>query len=175
MFVFDSFLCYYATIITVVISLLRQQTDTKRNPWVVLYTHIAQLMTHTTCIHSCCLPCNYVTKPFGILKRVNKSQRVHISEKSLKLLSTIYFFHRMIVHDKGLDTKEKLKLTFYSYLIIKTSSFQKKSFMATRSRSQTNFSKKKLWQYQNSHLHLHQKEEIVLHYLQFSLQHLWMK
>ena len=44
----------------------------------MLYTHIAQLMTHTTCIHSCCLPCNYVTKPFGILQRVIKSQRVHI-------------------------------------------------------------------------------------------------
>ena len=144
MFVFDSFLCYYTTIITVVTSLLSQHTDTKRNPWVVLYTHFAQLMTHTTCIHSCCLPCNYVTKPFGILQRVIKSQRVHISEKSLMLLSTIYFFHQMIVHDKRLDTKEKLKLTFYSYLIIKTSSFQKKSFMATRSRSQTNFSKKKL-------------------------------
>ena len=31
----------------------------------------------------------------------------------------------MIVHDKGWNTKEKLKLTFYSYLILKTSSFQK--------------------------------------------------
>ena len=124
MFVFDSFLCYYSMIITVVISFLRQQTDNKRNSWVVLYTHIAQLMTHTTIvIHSCCLSCNYVTKPFGILQRVIKSQRVHISEKSWKLLSTIYFFHRMIVHDKELDTNENLKLSFYSYLLIKTSSF----------------------------------------------------
>ena len=31
----------------------------------------------------------------------------------------------MVVHDKGLDTKEKLKLTFYSYLIIKRSLFSK--------------------------------------------------
>ena len=134
----------------------------------IVYSHCPTNDSYNNSIHSCCLPCNYVTKPFGILQRVIKSQRVHISEKSLMLLSTIYFFHQMIVHDKRLDTKEKLKLTFYSYLIIKTSSFQKKSFMATRSRSQTNFSKKKLWQYQNSHLHLHQKEEIVLHYLQFS-------
>ena len=44
----------------------------------MLYTHIAQLMTYTTCIHSCCLPCNYVNKPFGILQRVIKSQRVYI-------------------------------------------------------------------------------------------------
>ena len=135
----------------------------------VVHSHCPTNDSYNNSIHSCCLPCNYVTKPFGILQRVIKSQRVHISENSLKLLSTIYFLHRMI------KVKEKLKLTFYSYLIIKTSSFQKKSFMATRSRSQTNFSKKKLWQYQNSHLHLHQKEEIVLHYLQSSSQHLWMK
>ena len=44
----------------------------------MLYTHIAQLMTYTTCIHSCCLPCNYVNKPFGILQRVIKSQRVYM-------------------------------------------------------------------------------------------------
>ena len=48
MFVFDSFLYYYTTIIIVAMSLLCQQSDTKRNPWVVLYTHIAQLMTNTT-------------------------------------------------------------------------------------------------------------------------------
>ena len=51
MFVFDSFLYYYTTIIIVVMSLLRQQTDTKRNPLVVLYTHMAQLMTHTTIVY----------------------------------------------------------------------------------------------------------------------------
>ena len=27
---------------------LYQQHDTKRNPWVVFYTHISQLMSHTT-------------------------------------------------------------------------------------------------------------------------------
>ena len=32
----------------VVISLLHQQTETKRNPLVVLYTHIVQVMTHKT-------------------------------------------------------------------------------------------------------------------------------
>ena len=90
----------------------------------VVYSHYPTNDSYNNSIHSCCLPCNYVTKPFGILQMVIKSQRVHISEKSLTLLSTIYFFHRMIVHDKGLNTKEKLKLTFYSYLIIKTSSFQ---------------------------------------------------
>ena len=90
----------------------------------VVYSHCPTNDSYNICIHSCCLPCNYVTKPFGILQMVIKSQRVHISEKSLTLLSTIYFFHRMIVHDKGLNTKEKLKLTFSSYLIIKTSSFQ---------------------------------------------------
>ena len=34
--------------------------------------------SYSICIHSCCLPCNYVTKPFGILQRVIKSQRVYI-------------------------------------------------------------------------------------------------
>ena len=57
---------------------LYHEHDTKRNPWVVFYTHIAQLMTHTTYVHSCCLPCNYVTKPFGILQTVIKSQRVYL-------------------------------------------------------------------------------------------------
>ena len=33
---------------------------------------------YNICIQSCCLPCNYVTKPFGILQRVIKSQRVYI-------------------------------------------------------------------------------------------------
>ena len=90
----------------------------------VAYSHCPTNDSYNNSIRSCCLPCNYVTKPFGILQRVIKIQRVHISEKSLKLPSTIYFFHRMIVHDKGLNTKEKLKLTFSSYLIVKTSSFQ---------------------------------------------------
>ena len=91
----------------------------------VVYSHCPTNDSCHNSIHSCLL-CNYVTKPFGILQRVIKSQRVHISGKSLNLLSTIYFFHQMIAHDKGLDTKEKLKLTFDSYLIIKTS-FQKNS------------------------------------------------
>ena len=90
----------------------------------VVYSHCPTNDSYNICIHSCCLSCNYVTKPFGILQRVIKRQRVHISEKSWKLLSTIYFFHRLIVHDKGLDTDEKLKLTFWGYLLIKTS-FQK--------------------------------------------------
>ena len=31
------------------------------------------------CIHFCCLPCSYVTKPFGVMQRVIKSQKVCIS------------------------------------------------------------------------------------------------
>ena len=34
--------------------------------------------SYSICIHNCWLPCSYVTKPFGILQRVIKSQRVHI-------------------------------------------------------------------------------------------------
>ena len=63
----------------------------------------------------------------------------------------------MIVHEKGLDTKEKLKLAFYSYQNI----FFSKEFLAwSQGQGHRLISQKKLWQYQNSHLHLHQKEEI---------------
>ena len=50
--------------------------------WVV-YSHCPTNDSYKNSINSCCLPCNYVTEPFSILKRVIKSQRVYISEKSL--------------------------------------------------------------------------------------------
>ena len=55
-----------------------QLNDNKRNSWVKLFTHIARLMTgvYNKSIHSCCLPFNYVTKFFGILQRLIKSQKV---------------------------------------------------------------------------------------------------
>ena len=55
-----------------------QLNDNKRNSWVKLFTHIARLMTgvYNKRIHICCLPCNYVTKSFGILQRLIKSQKV---------------------------------------------------------------------------------------------------
>ena len=45
----------------------------------VVYSHCPINDSYNKCIHSCCLPCNYVTKPFGILQRVIKSQKVCIS------------------------------------------------------------------------------------------------
>ena len=44
----------------------------------VVYSHCPTNDSYNKCIHCCCLPCNYVTKPFGILQRVIKSQRVYI-------------------------------------------------------------------------------------------------
>ena len=44
----------------------------------VVYSHCPTNDSYNICIHNCCLPCNYVTKPFGILQRVIKSQRVYI-------------------------------------------------------------------------------------------------
>ena len=44
----------------------------------VVYWHCPTNDPYNKCIHSC-LPCNYVTKPFGILQRVIKSQKVCIS------------------------------------------------------------------------------------------------
>ena len=44
----------------------------------VVYSHCPTNDTCNVCIHSCCLPCNYVTKPFGTFQRVIRSQRVYI-------------------------------------------------------------------------------------------------
>ena len=45
----------------------------------VVYSHCPTNDSFNKCIHRCSLPCNYVTKPFGILRRVIKSQKVCIS------------------------------------------------------------------------------------------------
>ena len=45
----------------------------------VVYSHYPANNSLKKCIHSCCLPCNYVIKPFGVLQRVSKSQKVCIS------------------------------------------------------------------------------------------------
>ena len=64
---------------------------------------------------SSCLPWNYVTKPFGKLQRVIESQRVHISEKSWKLLCTVFlFFHQMI--GILISSKKLFSLSRYSNL-----------------------------------------------------------
>ena len=74
------FLLLLTTIIAILMitAFLHQFSDTKRNPWVVMYW---QCPTNDSCNSSICscLPCNYVTKPFGILMRVIKSQRVFMS------------------------------------------------------------------------------------------------
>ena len=45
----------------------------------VVYSHCPTNASYSKCIHGSFLPCNYVTKPFVILQRVIKSQRVLIS------------------------------------------------------------------------------------------------
>ena len=45
----------------------------------VVYSHCPTNNSCNKCIHSSCFPCNYVTKPFGILQRVIKSRKVCIS------------------------------------------------------------------------------------------------
>ena len=44
----------------------------------VVYSHCPTNDSYHKCIDSCCLPCNYVTKSFGIFQRVLKSQKVFI-------------------------------------------------------------------------------------------------
>ena len=48
-----------------------------------VYSHFPTNDSYNICIHSCCLPCNYVNKPFGILQRVIKGQMVHIHHSDL--------------------------------------------------------------------------------------------
>ena len=45
----------------------------------VVYSHCATNDSYNICIHGCCLLYNYVIKPFGILQRVIKNQRVLMS------------------------------------------------------------------------------------------------
>ena len=44
----------------------------------VVYSPCPTNDSYNICMHSCCLPCTYVTKPFGIIQRVINSQRVYI-------------------------------------------------------------------------------------------------
>ena len=88
---FFSILLYYHK--TILINLLYQHIDTKRNPRAVLYTHIAQLMTHTTIVYTAAAYLSIMLyKPFSILQRVIKSQRVYISERSLSKKRLVKFF-----------------------------------------------------------------------------------
>ena len=53
----------------------------------VVYSHCPTNDSYNKCIHTCCcLPCSYVTKPFGILQSVSKSQNVCISFRHSKKL-----------------------------------------------------------------------------------------
>ena len=58
----------------------------------VVYSHCPTNDSYNRSIHSYCLPCNYVTKPFGILQILIKSQRVYILERSLSKKRLVKFF-----------------------------------------------------------------------------------
>ena len=84
MFIIHTFICVFCDHYLFLLQnkyehLWHQLSDTKRDPWVILYTSIAQLMIHTTVVICSCLPCNYVTQLFGILQRLIKIHRVPIS------------------------------------------------------------------------------------------------
>ena len=68
--------------------------------------------------------------------------------------------------------QKKIKVNFL-LLFDNQNIFFSKEFLAwSQGQGHKLISQKKLWQYQNSYVHLHWKEEIVLHYLEFFLQHL---
>ena len=56
-----------------------------------IYFHCPTNDSYNKCIHSCCLPCNYVTKPFGILNRVIRDEKVLISSYIWKK-TKVYIF-----------------------------------------------------------------------------------
>ena len=84
-------------------------SDTKRNPW-VCYVHIAQLMTHSA-IYTTPFTLQLCYKPLGILQRVTKSQKVHISNHDgLENLHNINFFwHR----SQGFPEREQSSRNFH--------------------------------------------------------------
>ena len=56
----------------------------------VVYWHCPTNGSYKKCIHNCCLRCNYVTKHFGILQRVIKSQRVLTSFENQKSTPSLF-------------------------------------------------------------------------------------
>ena len=70
---------YYGKMSVIILNPL-YQNDTKRNRWVVLYTHITQLMGQTTSVY---IAATYfaimLLSLFGRLQRVINSQKVCIS------------------------------------------------------------------------------------------------
>ena len=86
----------------------------------VVYSHCPTNDSYNICTHSCCLPCNYVTKPFGILQRVIKSQRVYIYQLdqakvntfSLRKVKAAKFWENFKYKFSGLMKRSKI---FRSY------------------------------------------------------------
>ena len=54
----------------------------------VVYSYSPTNDSYNKYIHSCCLPCNYVTKLFGILQRVIKSEKVYINHLDIAKVNT---------------------------------------------------------------------------------------
>ena len=54
----------------------------------VVYSHCPTNDSCSKCKHRCCLTCNYVTKPFGILKRVIKSEKVCVYQLGRAIVDT---------------------------------------------------------------------------------------
>ena len=50
-----------------------------------IYSHDPTNDLHNKCIHSWCLTCNFISKPFGILQKVIKNQMVFISLERSKI------------------------------------------------------------------------------------------
>lgn len=83
MFIIHTFICVFCDHYLFLLQnkyehLWHQLSDTKRDPWVIIYQHCPTNDSYNSCIYNC-LPCSYVTQPFGILQRLIKIHRVPIS------------------------------------------------------------------------------------------------
>ena len=91
-------------------------SDTKRNPSVMLCSH-CQLMTHPA-IYTIPFTLQLCYKPLGILQRVTKSQKVHISDHDglEKLHSINFVWHKSQGFPKRKQNSTNLPLPQWNFL-----------------------------------------------------------
>ena len=85
----------------------------------VVYSHCPINDSYNNGIHSC-LPCNYITKPFGILQRLINSQRVHMSEALQKL------WKKLVISSKKLFCSQDIQI-FVIFSLSTLSRFKRKN------------------------------------------------
>ena len=96
---------------------LHQQHDIKRNPRVVLYTHIAQIMTHTTTVYIAAAADAYLTIMLLSILAYCKGK--------LRIKRCVYYLHPIKVDSYSLrkDCGEAFRLAFKFLGLMKSNYF----------------------------------------------------